>query len=377
MVMKKSLSVIAKLYSPILYLGKDLSVLYSDKEPKNVHESNISSCRTLILAKEYYHETLKVFPFSNSKDIQEAVKMDSMEYCPFEPRLIFMRRLRSETQETRVNLWFVRPSAAAVIEKYSPWLIVPETALAAMAMDPGLYQVPGNPKTLCFFIHTDKGVISIQGNNQSRDMEYFRKALGQTVQNLSFKSLPGFLPSLPGLLYSLSLSLLKPFFRFQAPREAVNDKFVRTGLISMAFIILLFLTAWMVLPVAALNNLKAENRILDQTLGGLLDKQAELDRMREKYTQMYQSMENYTPKLPLFNTLNRLLPGNALITRLKVSGNQVEISGSSERSSELLSSINKAPGFHGAGFTTPLRKDTKTGRDVFTINFLYDGKPSK
>ncbi len=370
--------IVSRLLAPVWYLHQQPLLLRAPQEPVPVRDPDRDSCRTLILAKSHYHETLHEFPFSNLKEILEAVHMDLSSYSPFESQLILIRKLPTETTGARVNLWFIRAEASALIAARRPRLVLPETALASLGLPTGLYAARRFGGTLCFFVRPDSGVESLLTETSSREFGFFQRGLGRGAVDLNPAELPDYVDTLFHTLHHQPLSAFQPFFQLPAPITLLKNRSLRWGGAVILLILLVFAAGWVTLPLKRLQHLEAHNHRLDQTLGGLLEQQAELDRNYQIYTQLHGILTSYQPRIPFFNHLSEALPADVLISQLTISGSQVEIRGTADQASDVLRQLNTVPFFQSAAFSAPLRKDQRTQRDVFTITleFVADLAPA-
>ena len=145
-----------------------------------------------------------------------------------------------------------------------------------------------------------------------------------------------------------------------------------TGLALTAALFIIYIGLSASLPYYINKNLKKEDRVLSASLSGLLKKQESIEIYQQKQKELAKRVKSYTYKLPLMNLLARVLPEDTIIRQLVFSGNIVEMRGKTAKASELLEVLSKEDKIKNARFTSPLREDKKTGREIFRLMFVYE-----
>lgn len=334
--------------------------------------------RLLVLAKETYFEKVQRFPFAGPGEIASAVRLDPGAYCPFSTDLFFFKRLKHPGGETDVNLWFVRPRAARLVTgelQPRPWVLVPETALLAGAA-PGrerLYVVRRSCGWLLAYVDRNGLVRSTAAENDREDPAAFRRSLGRealAAPLVRFDDPEDYERHLGRVVSDLPLTALRAFSAGWAPDPA-RIASLKIPAVSVAVILALYGFGRLSLPLVLERHWKRENARLEETLSGVLELQAQLERTRRLYRTLAQPLSEYAPRLSLLTTLMHALPEGTRISELRVAGRTVELNGSAPKASDALARLAAVSSFQQASFNGPLRKDPKTGRDVFSLTFLY------
>ncbi len=370
-------------FSRLLMRYLSPTVVYLDKVPFNlgldggVVSDNMpkKGCRIMILGKHTYHETTVTFPFKNPKEIKAAVSLDQTAYAPFTTDLFFLRIISRKQENTLVNLWFVRPSMIDAIHQASPWVIFPETALWSLAdaHKPCLYIISRKDDQLMVHLDSDGGVRSSLAPNDDEITDAFQKSLGPGGQNCPIERLVSYQEYYQGLLARLcemSIADVSPFLGWRVDLKDFNTPFIRMTVISIAVWIILYGCIWAGLPYWKQRQLIQENEKLSANLGEVLHKQDQIESIQNEIKKLSQPMETYTPKVPLFNMLYQTLSGQATITRMRIAGNRVEITGLAPQASEVLSALSAVKAIDNVQLTAALSKNRQTGQEAFTLSFL-------
>ena len=131
-----SLGPAAFLGSHFLYLGQEIALkVAKGRIEAETPIDDAGKTRLVVLGKHHYYETIRSFPFSNIKEIREAVIMDIPAYSPFDTPLFLMKKMDIPDGGCRVNLWFIHPSVVDWLNRLSPMILIPESGLLALAKD--------------------------------------------------------------------------------------------------------------------------------------------------------------------------------------------------------------------------------------------------
>jgi hypothetical protein len=120
--------------------------------------------------------------------------------------------------------------------------------------------------------------------------------------------------------------------------------------------------------------LSAENEQLNAQLGSVLDRQTQIDALRQEIGMLAAPMATYSPKLTLFHVVHETLAGRAIISRMSVAANRVELRGTAEQASAVLTALAAVAGIDNVQLTAPLTKDRRSGQDLFAISFMITGE---
>jgi Tfp pilus assembly protein PilN len=363
------------LFSRFLYLDKTAAVL--DKNGKELPEPALPGrYRTVLLSKHTYFETITEFPFSDLKEITDAIRLSPSDYAPFHTDLFFVRRIGRQPDKTRVNLWFVRPEACDIIRRAHPWFVFPETGLWATgsrntARCLGLEKKDG---TLMVHVDTDGAVRSTMTSPGRADSQSFLRGLGPQGQDCpveTFSDLETYIQALLATVSGAGPLVLAPFL--QVRPVGGHGPLVRAGLKTLtgiALLLVLFFGIRAGMAVYVLQELKQTNQTLTRDLGDVLEKEAKIRAIENRIQALSGPIVSYLPRTALLNQLYDLLSGkDIVIRRLTVVGNRVELQGVSDRASALLDTLASVSGFQDVQLTQALKKDSRTGQDIFSISF--------
>jgi len=363
------------LFSRFLYLDKTAVVM--DRNGKELPEPALPGrYRTVLLGKHTYFETIAEFTFSDLKEIIAAIRLCPADYSPFHTDLFFVRRIGRQQDKTQVNLWFVRPEACDIIRRAHPWFVFPETGLWFTGSQKTARCLRLEKKDSALMVHVDTdGAVCSAMTLPGRDgSQSFLRGLGPQGQDCPMEtfSAPGaYIQALLATVSGTGPLVLKPFLQV---RPASGDgALVRAGLWTLTGIALLLVLSFGIrsgMAAYVLQELKQTNQALTQDLGDVLEREAKTRAIENQIRILSGPVVSYLPRTALFNQMYDLLSGkDIVIRRLTVTGNRVELQGLSNRASALLDTLAAVPGFQDVLLTQALKKDTRTGQDIFSISF--------
>jgi len=362
----------------ILYIGKNECFIWRGGGIEEVGAGFKGKARFVVLGKEFYFETIRSFPFANLGEIRDAVKTDMATFSPFETELFFAKKIGGTGEHTSVNLWFVSPGILKRLRQLSPFLLIPETALFALHQDSKgtLYEINRNSgESLFCYIGRDGGVRSTLSHGEQPDLQGFRRSVGREARDSTIKRVRDnhqYAQLLWEMLLGGSLLGFSPFLTIRSFSSGLEWPTVKRGLATalVMFLIYTFLSAF--LPFYHLNRLIKEDKAISTNLASLLKKQELIDDFCRKERALAGKINAYPYKLPIILTINNALPDKARIEQLTISGNKVVIRGVAPKASQVLSALSSARGVKEAGFSSPLRKDRKSGMEIFTLTFVSE-----
>lgn len=366
------------LFKKCLYLGKSSYLISPGGEAVAVDKDFSDRVFMVILARERYFETVKSFSFANLKEIKGAIEMDRSAYSPLVAGRFFIRKLGGGGDEgARVNLWFVDEDTTGRLQRLAPLLVVPETAFLAFG-ERGrrrIYTVDQDGEAGFFaFIDRDNGVRSLLSRNSRDDFKHFIRVIGAAAHDCPVTEIErGKKPFsfFPAAVDALALKDLWPFLEVASRSWKIQTQKTKIGLAAAAVIMGTYLLLSGGYPALIHNRLTRENQALAGSLAEVLAKQKSIDDYRAAGKKLAAPLNHYPYKLPLLNLLNRVLPAETTISRLKIAGNTVEMQGVTPQASKLLDVLARKSGVKNARFTAPLRADKKTGGEYFRLMFVY------
>ena len=368
---------IHRLLGDALYWDESIFLLRGDKTKIQVDLDQIKSARVVVLGKCWYFETTAAFPMGSLKEIRAAVAMDQETYAPFGGGVFFLRRIGQQDSKTLVNMWFVRPDILQDLNRLSPWMVFPETALwsSIRQMESALYVIRRSMDYLLVHVGKDRSVRSTLARNDTTDVVAFHRCLGWEVDrpgDIPIDSFDDYLIGLQNCYQALPLADLAPFFRGRVPVGGhMNVSMLKWGLLPLLLMGFIYLGVISALPVYMEKKLLMENEALSIRLGDILTKQSRIEELTTDVNLLIGVLNSYTPRTLLFDHMHRILPEETRINQMTLSTGRIEIRGSAILGSQVVSSLTSSPGFVDVKLAAPLRKDNKTGRDLFTISFVY------
>jgi hypothetical protein len=366
------------LVNRILYLGEKSYLVDKDGEIKEVGLDYAEKARLVILGKNHYFETLKTFPFSSVKEIRSAVKTDIHAFSPFETDLFFVRRIGETGEKTSVNLWFVNKAGCERLQTLSPLFILPETALLPSVKGPYpiVYSVRKTDNDhLLSFVNEDGAARSMSLHGTQMDITHFKRAVGGDAKEYPVKAVTkweDYLAMLQEALYDMPKKDFPIFTKPDYLSMNFNKRTWSVGIAVAAGLFFLYTGLSVLMPYLAAKDLDAEDKAISSNLSGLLAKQDRIDSTYQRHIALAERLARYTNKTGILNLLNTVLPEDTAIRQFTVAGNLVEMRGMVPKATVLLSALTQVKEVKKAKFTTPLRQDSKTGMEVFTLTFVYE-----
>ena len=366
-----------------LYLGKKNYLIHADGEREEVDKNYRERVHLVILGKACYFETLKTFSFSHTKDIRAAVEIDMSRYSPLKGGKFFIRKITDKGEGATVNLWFIDERTTERLSTLSPLFVIPESALVSFA-DRGtdhLYHIHlGEQEDLCVFVNRDGGVQSMSTRGHDGDFQRFTRSIGAAAHHCEVTVIPGdkdFFALFPTTLRALSVKNIWPFLAWTPRSFDIDKKHARLGIATVTALFLLYLGIAGGWTALIYSRLQQKDAMLSQNLAGLLEKRERVDVCNEKQKELDLKINCCTPRLPLINLLNKILPAGSVIRQITIAGNVVEMRGSVPQASTLLSILSQGQGVKNARFLSPLQEDKKTGGELFHITFFYGRKTNQ
>ena len=366
------------LFHTILYCGEQQYLFGAGGRIREVGGDHLKPVGIVVLGKRYYFETSKTFPFSSIKDIRSAIKMDISSLAPFKTERFFARKVAEEDGKTTLNIWFIDPQLSDTLDELSPRLIIPESALLPFLNEGEgkIYSIDRGRENLLVHAGVDGLVKGMTGREGDQDLLSFRRTIGAEAKDCPVTVVQGmeeYLSLLRGILETMPLKKMLPFVNRDRFSLSGSQRILKWNLGTGAALICLFICLSFLLPYLAASRLESEDKALSHSLRQVLKSQEDLEYFRKKQEGPTKRINDYPYKIELISLLNKLLPEKIRIRLFKVSGNMVEMQGTTSKGSELLSALGKEKGITNAKFTTPIRQDQKTGMEIFSLSFAYEG----
>jgi len=363
------------LFHSILYHGRKSRLVDGDGRRRAPAGERFKRVGILVLDKRHYFETKKTFPFTGAKDIRSAVGMDISSMAPFKTARFLVGRIAGGNGKTTVNIWFIRPELSDTLEALSPRLIIPESALLPF-LDPGvgkIYDICADGKNLLAYVGADRRVMSMDGG----DLVSFRRTIGAGAKDCAVTVIHGmdeYLSLLRGVLERMPLKMMSPFVNRDRALLSGPKGNLKWSLATAAALICLFISLSFLFPYFAATRLASEDKALSRNLGEVLKTREDVEYYLNRGEGLAKRINQYPYKIELVRDLNVLLPAKTRIRKLAISGNMVEIRGATPKGSALLSALGRGEKIKNVRFISRVRKDPKTGMELFSISFVYESR---
>ena len=240
-----------------------------------------------------------------------------------------------------------------------------------------IYAIDRGAENLLAYAGADrlvKSVIDRDGDHQG--LLSFRRTIGAEARDCTVTVVKGtdeYLSMLRGILETLPLKRMLPFVNRDMASLSGSKRNLKWGLGTAALLTCLFICLSFLLPYLAASRLTSEDKALTRNLREVLKTREDVEYYHNRQEMLAERINHYPFKIELISLLSKLLPGKTGIRKLTISGNMVEIRGATPKGSELLSAIGAGKGIKNARFTSRVSQDRKTGMELFSISFAYEG----
>lgn len=291
-------------------------------------------------------------------------------------------RSRKGGGRTTLNIWFINPELCSALDELAPRLIIPESALFPFwdtFSEQGagkIYAIDRDSETLRAYAGPDRLVKSMIGMQGDPGLLSFKRTIGAMARDCTVtvvKGMDEYFSILRGILETMPLKRMFPFVNREIASLSVSKGNMKWGLGTAAGLTGLFICLSCLFPYFAVSRLALEDKTLSRNLSEVLKTREDVEYYHNRQEALAGRINHYPYKIELIRLLNKLLPEKTGIRKLTISGNIVEIRGTTPKGSELLSAISEGKGIKNAGFTSPVTQDRKTGMSLFSISFAYEG----
>ena len=358
------------------YLADKLFLFESDNNQgftfEVVKSNEPPQLRWLILSREHYFETSKIYPIANKRELKQAIHFDD-EKGPFDG-LTLHHIERIDEQNHRVTFWVVEPN---ILEKYrlTPWLILPESFILAHALKDGveLASIERINKKL-FISKTGLGVFSGVQSSQIQDLESFAFSTGSPLHEDggNYFTRHEFIGFLAKGLSSLNVSKLQGFFTLNANKLSLNSfpwKVSAVLSVSVFSVYLSLSSLWLIYKEHQLTNeIKAQQSQVNEALTLQRAFQQELQWQKLLFT----PTQNISPHWDTWKILLEAVNVGAQFKNLEFKNKIVTFHGTADESvkaTDILAKLSDNPKVQSASFSQPVRK--YRGKEDFVISFSF------
>jgi Tfp pilus assembly protein PilN len=126
-------------------------------------------------------------------------------------------------------------------------------------------------------------------------------------------------------------------------------------------------TTWMIHQKK--NDLQHMDHSLRQQTESLVEKRNQLETDMERLVFFHDLTRSYWSRTLLIQSLMETAPKGLRIKKLEIFGSTVEIEGLAPNASAFMTALSSKKEIQAARFTSPLKKDSKTGMEKFTLVF--------
>ena len=370
---------VSLLGSHFLYLGREKTLkVRNGCIEAEADIDDVGKTRMVVLGKNHYYETIRPFPFTNTKEIREAVIMDIPAYSPFDTSLFLMKKMDIPDGGCKVNLWFIHPDTVEWLNRLSPMIIIPESGLLALAKDSpqNLYHIQKQEKeALWVYVGKDLLTQSMEVCDGKMEQETFTRIIGGNAEKYVVTEIADpqdYMEMLHGALMNISFNAILPFLFPIKTLTSFNPKNLKIGLSVAAVLFLIYMAVIVTLPYSAESALMKADKEITPQVASLMKNQLQVDALYARQNELIGILQKHIPKLPLLILLNDVLPENTIIFQLVAAGNTVELKGMTPKSTALLEALSTRPVIQNARYTAPIRQDQASSREVFTLSFIYN-----
>ncbi len=101
----------------------------------------------------------------------------------------------------------------------------------------------------------------------------------------------------------------------------------------------------------------------------------QLDKTLESSRMLVRKKQSTPARVDLLRELTVLLPDDTWLERLQIKGDNVQLIGQSGKASALVGIVEASKWLNGAGFTSPVTTDPRTGKERFMLNARIGREP--
>lgn len=101
----------------------------------------------------------------------------------------------------------------------------------------------------------------------------------------------------------------------------------------------------------------------------------QLDKTLESSRMLARKKQSVPARVDLLRELTMILPDDTWLERLQIKGDNVQLIGQSSKASALVGIVEASKWLNGAGFTSPVTTDPRTGKERFMLNARIAREP--
>ncbi len=170
-----------------------------------------------------------------------------------------------------------------------------------------------------------------------------------------------------------SLNLLSPE---QRPQRGLWGRRLRAAVVIASLLLVaavIALPIWQqrALVIGAIAKVDQAQKAANQALS----LREQLDKTLETSRMLAQKKRSIPARVDLLRELTVILPDDTWVERLQIKGDSAQIIGQSGKASALIGIVESSKFFSGAGFTSPVTTDPRTGKERFVLSARIGREP--
>ncbi|WP_394146031.1 PilN domain-containing protein [Vibrio atypicus] len=337
-------------------------------EHQDLTFSNWKDC-AVILSREHYVEQQKSYPVTNLVHLMRVIKVESQTLSPFGGKT-FWSVVGKSSSGWLVTYWSVPQDViASLIGKFK--VVLPESLLLAKSVENGIFETIG--KRGLFLYKQGHHFQSAIKNNLISNSDYFCNLVNRddlvsqttflTHEEYQSRLIQSYKKCNPLLLPGLLIPSQQRSFDV-ARIKAWKKPAIMASVLMLSYAVGLSL------------YLSKQEEYYEQLLAGKQQEMRQLLKQEQQLNEIITYIEDYqffTDSNPGLVMLLHSLVGveklDVQISRLDLTGNQVNISGLAPSATDLFSYLSKQPQIRNLDFSSTISKDRQTGLDRFQLTF--------
>nr|WP_140285548.1 PilN domain-containing protein [Vibrio parahaemolyticus] len=323
----------------------------------------------VILSREHYVEQQKCYPVSNLVHLMRVIKVETQTLSPFGGQT-FWSIVGKAPSGWLVTYWSVPQDViVGLMGKFK--VVLPESLLLAESVDNGIFETVGERGL--FLYKQDNHFQSAIKNNLINSSHYFCNLVNRDdlVSQSTLLSYEDYQSRLI-LSFKKCNLLLLPGLVIPSKKEAFDIERLKEWKKPAIVAVALLLSYAVGLSI----YLNKQEEHYDQLLAGKQQEMRQLLAQERQlgevitYIEDYQFFTDSNPGLiVLLTSLEGVEELDVQISRVDLTGNQVNISGLAPSATSLFSFLSQQPQISNLDFSSTISKDRQTGLDRFQLTF--------
>ena len=350
----------------------DTTLQYLTAREEGLASSPQRRIRVLILARQHYFETQRNYPVRTRRELAAVLELDRPELSPWPDAILLYHIASAQPGKMAVNIWCLRPQLLAQ-HRLTPWLILPEGLLHALASAEPLQQLPGNPAP--WYLHRDKqGLLTSQSaSGLYHAPATFCELMGAAPEQLHTRSPAQRERQLHHGLTRLHPAQLRGLWvaRGVLPEPRRLARLATIGAVMVG----LYLAVGSYTLHSQASHLQQQVATLRSSLDQQMQQEHHLQDMAERYHSLATPLQQSAVSWRLLSLLAEVLDGPQQFERLQLSGQRVELRATVPSASGLLSRLGERPEVREAHFAGPVQSAPRGDGERVTL--VFELKPAR